>query len=192
LTGFGGVKIPGALMGAIVDSNSLSATLTRYSVPGWGTGELWMAGEVVLAHDFIFAGQAMSAGGAGDTRANPPKGAGGAGADRLIALLTDFLDGVPVSLDEVEIDLTWATPFQSAVADALRGVPRAEIVTYGELAAAAGYPGAARAAGSFCAGNRHALLVPCHRVIAANGIGGYGATGVDVKRRLLALEGVVL
>jgi len=64
-------------------------------------------------------------------------------------------------------------------------------VSYGELAASAGYPGAARAAGSFCAGNRHALLVPCHRVVAANGIGGYGATGVDVKRRLLALEGVV-
>ena len=191
-------------------------------MPGWGAGELWMADEVVLAHDFIFAREAMSAGGAGDTRANslmgavsPPSGtvaskpsqvdeifvpaayktngsAGRAGADRLIALLTEFLAGEPVSLDEVEIDLTWATPFQSAVANALRGVPRGEVVTYGELAASAGYPGAARAAGSFCAGNRHALLVPCHRVVAANGIGGYGATGVDVKRRLLALEGVVL
>jgi hypothetical protein len=82
-TGFGGVKIPGALMRAIVESNSLSATLTRYSVPGWGDGELWMADEVVLAHDFIFAREAMSA---GDTRANPPEGAGGASADPLIAL----------------------------------------------------------------------------------------------------------
>src|SRR4249919_3456937 len=130
-------------MGAIVESNSLSATLTCYSVPGWGAGELWMAGAVVLAHDFIFAREVISAGDAGDTPENPPKGARRAGADRLIALLTDFLAGAPVSLNEVEIDLTWATPFQRAVADALRRVPRGEIVSYGELAASAGYPGAA-------------------------------------------------
>jgi methylated-DNA-[protein]-cysteine S-methyltransferase len=191
-------------------------------VPGWGAGELWMAGEVVLAHDFVFVREVMSAGRGGDTRADPPKGAanppsgtvtsktshvgdafvpgayqrngsaGRAGADGLIALLTDFLAGVLVSLDAVEIDLSWATPFQSAVANALRGIPRGEVVTYGELAAVAGYPGAARAAGAFCAGNRHALIVPCHRVVAANGIGGYGITGVEVKRRLLTLEGVAL
>ncbi len=88
--------------------------------------------------------------------------------------------------------MSWTTPFQRAVADALRGVPRGEVVTYGELAALAGYPGAARAAGSFCAGNRFAFLVPCHRVVGAAGIGSYGRTGVGVKRRLLALEGVVL
>jgi methylated-DNA-[protein]-cysteine S-methyltransferase len=209
-------------MEAIVESNSLSATLTRYSVPGWGAGELWMAGEVVLAHDFVFVRDVMSVGSGGDTRAHPPKGAssppfgtvasktsqvgdafvpgtyqrngsaGRAGADRLVALLTDFLAGVVVSLDTVEIDLSWATSFQSAIANALRRIPRGEVVTYGELAAVAGYPGAARAAGSFCAGNRHALIVPCHRVVAASGIGGYGMTGVEVKRRLLTLEGVAL
>ena len=71
-------------------------------------------------------------------------------------------------------------------------MPRGEVVSYGELAALAGRPGAARAAGAFCAANRFALVVPCHRVVAAHGIGGYGTPGVDVKRRLLALEGVVL
>ncbi len=65
-------------------------------------------------------------------------------------------------------------------------------MTYGELAALAGYPGAARAAGSFCAANRFSFLVPCHRVVAAHGIGSYGRTGIEVKRRLLALEGVHL
>ena len=70
-------------------------------------------------------------------------------------------------------------------------MPRGEVVTYGELAALAGFPGAARAAGSFCARNRFALIVPCHRVVGAAGIGGYGTTGTGVKRRLLALEGVV-
>ena len=71
-------------------------------------------------------------------------------------------------------------------------MPRGEVVSYGELAALAGYPGAARAAGAFCAANRFAFLVPCHRVVGAHGIGGYGACRVEVKRRLLALEGVHL
>jgi len=75
---------------------------------------------------------------------------------------------------------------------AARAVPWGEVVSYGELAALAGRPGAARAAGSFCADNRYSLIIPCHRVVAANGIGGYGSAGPSLKRRLLALEGVRL
>jgi methylated-DNA-[protein]-cysteine S-methyltransferase len=112
--------------------------------------------------------------------------------DALGARLTDYFAGSDVLFDDVELDLSWASQFQGAVAVALRGVMSGEVVTYGELAALAGYPGAARAAGSFCARNRFALIVPCHRVVGAGGIGGYGATGTGVKRRLLALEGVVL
>jgi methylated-DNA-[protein]-cysteine S-methyltransferase len=52
--------------------------------------------------------------------------------------------------------------------------------------------GAARAAGTFCARNRLAPFVPCHRVVASAGIGGFGSLGVEYKRRLLALEHVVL
>ena len=74
----------------------------------------------------------------------------------------------------------------------LRGVAYGETVTYGELAAVAGYAGAQRAAGSFCAANRFPLVVPCHRVVAASGIGPYGSLGTEYKRRLLALEGVAL
>jgi methylated-DNA-[protein]-cysteine S-methyltransferase len=68
-------------------------------------------------------------------------------------------------------------------------VPRGETVTYGELAALAGRPNAARAAGTFCAQNRFGLVVPCHRVVAASGLGSYGSLGLDYKRRLLELEG---
>lgn len=117
---------------------------------------------------------------------------GHATAQALPSRIARYLAGDDVPLRDVELDLSWATTFQRAVAEALRDVPRGDVVTYGELAALAGYPGAARAAGSFCAGNRFALLVPCHRVVSATGIGGYGATGVGVKRRLLALEGVVV
>jgi methylated-DNA-[protein]-cysteine S-methyltransferase len=102
------------------------------------------------------------------------------------------LGGEQTSYDDVPLDLSWCTPFQADLAVALLAVPWGEIVSYGELAALAGRPGAARAAGSFCAQNRFALVMPCHRVVGATGIGGYGDPGVTLKRRLLALEGVEL
>jgi methylated-DNA-[protein]-cysteine S-methyltransferase len=110
----------------------------------------------------------------------------------LVDRFRAFLAGAPVAFDDVELDLDWATPFRHALTAVLRAIPRGEVVTYGELAALAGRPGAARAAGTFCATNRFALVVPCHRVVAAGGIGGYGSDGVPIKRRLLALEGVRL
>jgi O-6-methylguanine DNA methyltransferase len=110
----------------------------------------------------------------------------------LVERFTSFLAGVDVSFDDVPLDRGDWTSFQSAVADVLRRIPRGEVVTYGELAALAGHPGAQRAVGSFCARNRFMILVPCHRVVAADGIGSYGSAGVAVKRRLLALEGVAL
>jgi len=69
-------------------------------------------------------------------------------------------------------------------------VPYGETVTYGELAELAGRPGAARAAGTAMAKNPVPFLIPCHRVVAANGIGGYGGgpDGVALKRTLLARE----
>jgi methylated-DNA-[protein]-cysteine S-methyltransferase len=102
------------------------------------------------------------------------------------------LRGVATSYDGIPIDLEWATPLQRDLAAVARAIPWGEVVSYGELAALAGRPGAARAAGSFCAENRFLLIIPCHRVVAANGIGGYGIAGPALKRRLLALEGVYL
>jgi methylated-DNA-[protein]-cysteine S-methyltransferase len=91
---------------------------------------------------------------------------------------------------DVELDLDGSTPLQQALAEALRSIPYGETVTYGELAALAGSPNAPRAAGTFCAGNRFPLVIPCHRVVAAAGIGGFGSLGVEYKKRLLDLEGV--
>jgi methylated-DNA-[protein]-cysteine S-methyltransferase len=93
---------------------------------------------------------------------------------------------------DVQLDLDWCTPFQLELAQALLAVPWGEIVSYGELAALAGRPGAARAAGSLCAQSPFSLVFPCHRVVGATGIGSYGESGVALKRRLLALEGVDL
>jgi methylated-DNA-[protein]-cysteine S-methyltransferase len=63
-------------------------------------------------------------------------------------------------------------------------------VSYGKLAAAAGLaPGEARRVGGAMARNPVAIVVPCHRVVASGGIGGYGSFGIAYKRRLLAVEG---
>jgi methylated-DNA-[protein]-cysteine S-methyltransferase len=109
----------------------------------------------------------------------------------LIARLRAYFAGEAVSFDDVPVDLEYETPFLEACAHALRRIPRGETVTYGELAALAGSPGAARAAGSFCARNRLGLFVPCHRVVSAGGLGSYGSHGLAYKQRLLELEGAL-
>jgi methylated-DNA-[protein]-cysteine S-methyltransferase len=125
--------------------------------------------------------------------ARPP--ASGESSDcpqRLAERLRDYFGGKRDEFDDVEIDLEGSTQFQRSITAALRAVPYGETVTYGELAALAGHPGAQRAAGTFCAHNRFAVVVPCHRVVASDGIGSYGSLGVAYKRRLLALEHVAI
>lgn len=110
--------------------------------------------------------------------------------DDLVAEIRRYLAGEPVTFETLDLDLDWCTPFQRAVVEALRGVRYGETVTYGELAALAGHPNAQRAAGTFCAHNRFPIFVPCHRVVAASGLGSYGELGTEYKARLLRLEGV--
>ena len=191
-------------------------------MPGWGVGELWTGDDLVLAHEFRFQpvsdtgvptpsdrsrrrSAARSVEGVVEGKARTASGANGTHSARfaldenpcltpgaLVERFRAFFAGEDAELADVPIDLDSATPFQRDVAHALRGVPRGEVVSYGELAALAGYPGAARAAGTFCAHNRFMLLIPCHRVVGASGLGGYGSAGVETKRRLLALEGVLV
>lgn len=104
----------------------------------------------------------------------------------------EHLRGREVTYGDIPIDLEWCTPLQLDIALALRELRFGEVVSYGELAERAGRPRAPRAAGSFCAQSPLQLVLPCHRVISASGIGGYGTSGVALKRRLLALEGVHL
>ncbi len=83
------------------------------------------------------------------------------------------------------------TSFQRRVWRALQAIPFGETITYGELARRVGKPRAARAVGAANGANPIAIIIPCHRVVAANGSGGY-AGGLSIKRSLLALEGVSL
>lgn len=144
-----------------------------YEVEGWGVGELVFDGSALAWHEL------------------PSRAGEVSGGDPLVDRLRSYFAGSRDSFDDVELELSWCTPFQRRVVDALRGIPYGETATYGEIAALAGHPNAQRAVGSVCAANRFALVVPCHRVVAAGGLGSYGSLGVSYKRRLLELEGAL-
>lgn len=84
-----------------------------------------------------------------------------------------------------------ATPFQFKIYEAVSAIPYGSTATYREIAERVGSPGAARAVGAACAANPIPLIIPCHRVVGASGLGGYGG-GAVLKRKLLEHEGARL
>ena len=90
---------------------------------------------------------------------------------------------------DIEVDLSGLTPFQTRVLSATAKIPFGAVSTYGTVAKRAGNAKASRAAGGALNHNPIPIVVPCHRVVGANGaLVGY-AGGLDVKRKLLAIEG---
>jgi O-6-methylguanine DNA methyltransferase len=181
----------------IIGFADVTVTQVAYEIDGWGTGELVVADGLVVWHESPWP-RASTPMVPSQTPAHPGLGHGvsrkgsrerNSFVAEVIARLRSYFAGDGDALESVPVDLEYDTPFLERCATALREIPPGEVVTYGELAALAGAPGAARAAGSFCARNRLGLFVPCHRVVAAGGLGSYGSTGVEYKRRLLALEG---
>lgn len=112
--------------------------------------------------------------------------------DRLVHRFRSYFEGDAADFLDVEIDDEGWTPFQRDVVAAMRRVPYGDVVSYSDLARLAGHPRAHRAAGTVCARNRFPLVVPCHRIVSADGLGSYPGLGLDYKRRLLGLEGVTL
>jgi methylated-DNA-[protein]-cysteine S-methyltransferase len=151
----------------------MKPTLVQYDAPGWGVGEVWLDDEGRVFYSELPRPKRTSP--VSDTLNDLGR--------RLAAFFAgepdDFAD-VPLRIDD---------GFYGDCARALRAVTYGEVVTYGELAALAGHPGAARAAGTFCARCELAPFLPVHRVVAANGIGSWGSHGVAYKRRMLELEG---
>ena len=108
----------------------------------------------------------------------------------VIAGVQALLSGEPDMLKHVPVDFGAVPPFERAVYQALREVGPGETVTYGELAARCGAPGAARAVGAAMGRNPVPVIVPCHRVLASGGrSGGFSAPGgVSTKFRILQIE----
>lgn len=110
----------------------------------------------------------------------------------LRRLMERYFAGEAVDLSGVALDLDGATAFQRTVLDLVRAIPRGHVRTYGEVAAVAGRPGAARAVGGVMATNPVCIVIPCHRVVGSDGgLGGFGG-GPAMKRRLLEMEGALV
>lgn len=192
----------------------MSVTRVAYTAPGWGEGELWFDDTALVWHELPQPSpQRPSPRLSSNARTHPHPGGAQArhpsrstipaedertgngiapNVQRLLELVRRYFDGERVDFAGITVAYDDQTPFQRNLAKALRAVPWGEVVSYRELARSAGSPNAQRAAGTFCAHNRFPLVVPCHRVVSTDGIGGYGSLGVEYKRRLLALERVAL
>ena len=115
-------------------------------------------------------------------------------ARSLKQALERYVRGEAVRWPELPLALGRVSPFTRQVLEVLtREVPAGATLTYGELAARCGRPKAARAVGRAMAANRWPLVLPCHRVLGANGaLTGYSnPAGLDLKRFLLELEGAL-
>lgn len=125
-------------------------------------------------------------------------GAGAAHARTARDAAAAFLDGDDVDLTALPLDLSGVSAWDRRVYGGVRSIPRGRTASYGEVARRIGAAGAARAVGGAVGRCPVGLLVPCHRVIAADGtLGGYGAASwggieaaLDLKQGLLRLEGV--
>lgn len=101
-----------------------------------------------------------------------------------------LLAGKRADLASIPLDMSGVPPFHRRVYEAARKIPPGETLSYGELARRIDSPGAARAVGQALRRNPFALVVPCHRILAAGGnVGGFTAPGgTNTKLRILALE----
>jgi methylated-DNA-[protein]-cysteine S-methyltransferase len=103
--------------------------------------------------------------------------------------LADYFAGHRLAFD-LPLDLSYGTPFQQAVWEALRAIPLGKTLSYGAVSNQIGKPAAVRAVGAAIGRNPVSIIVPCHRVIGSQGmLTGY-AGGLDRKTALLTLEGV--
>jgi methylated-DNA-[protein]-cysteine S-methyltransferase len=193
-------------MGMTRHHAAADGTRYLYAAEGWGIGEIVVRDDRLVDHVLASrrGGRSPHAGGPQGGTSAPDftlTASTSQESDDFVPSLcrrfAEHLEGTPVAYDDVDLDDGHLTSFQRELLAAARSVGWGEVVTYGGLAALAGRPRAARAAGSFCAQNRWSLVVPCHRVVAAGKqepfeLGGYGSGGNALKRRLLALEQTLL
>ena len=101
--------------------------------------------------------------------------------------LREYFEGQRLTF-EIQLQPAWGTPFQRAVWQALQRIPYGYTSTYGDIARDIANPKAVRAVGAAIGQNPHSIIVPCHRVLGANGSLTGFAGGLDRKKHLLALE----
>ena len=105
---------------------------------------------------------------------------------RVAAALEAWAAGDGSLLTELPVQQN-GTQLQQEIWAAVRAIPSGETATYREIALDVGRPRGARAVGAACSRNLTTPFTPCHRVVAASGLGGFGG-GDDIKRRMIELE----
>lgn len=152
---------------------------------------IWSAHDSLCSCGFVDSSCTLAGNGPSGTTATPqPSEASRHRHQMLETRLHSYF-----STGRLEWDLNWLdwsniSPFHRQVLEQCAQIPAGKTLTYGELAARAGSPRAARAVGSAMARNRWPLIIPCHRVLGTDGrLTGYSGTGgIETKRRLLGLE----
>lgn len=108
--------------------------------------------------------------------------------EEILLMAEEYLSGKDVDLLSIPVRMK-GTEFQKKVWEALRRIPKGQVMSYSEIAERIGKPNAARAVGNAVGSNHLLLLVPCHRVVSRNGIGGFSAEGgIETKRKILRAE----
>ena len=114
---------------------------------------------------------------------------GGEQLDPERAQFEEYFDGKRREFD-LSVDIRWGTPFQRKVLEAANEIPFGSCECYTDVAERIGHPKAQRAVGNALGNNPVAIVIPCHRVVAAHGgLGGYTG-GLDIKRTLMDIEGI--
>lgn len=113
----------------------------------------------------------------------------GGESERAAGEITLYLEG-KIRGFKSKLDLSFGTPFQISVWNELLKIPYGSVNTYREIAERIGAPLAARAVGNAVGANPIPIVIPCHRVIGVNGLGGYSC-GIEIKKKLLQIEGAL-
>ncbi len=175
--------------------------VTAEAASAWGPVRVAATDRGVAALELLSTAEGFEAGLARRGLVVSPADAGPS-ARRWLAEAVDavaaILHGDVWPVEALPVDIDDRPAWDRSVLAVVRAIPRGATASYGEVARMADHPGAARAVGGAVGRNPVGLVIPCHRVIAADGsLGGYGAAAwggreaaLDVKSALLALEGV--
>ncbi|MFD7752715.1 methylated-DNA--[protein]-cysteine S-methyltransferase [Streptomyces sp. NPDC059757] len=178
------------------DAGSGTGGTVEWTVVGSDIGPLLLAATGAGLVSVVFhAGPAVRDGAVGQLRARlgaePVETPGSARLTEPIRQLAEYFTG---SLREFSLPLDWSLTSgfnRQVLRELAAGVPYGTVVGYGDLARRVGQPGAAQAVGAAMGSNPLPVVVPCHRVVESDGgLGGFGG-GLETKRQLLALEGVL-
>ena len=169
-------------MGGLVEARSYSFVPAPWGWVGLAATAVGLSAVVLGADRALLRRELLQRSPAARDEVNPVLAA-------AAAQLAEYFSGQLRHFD-LPCDLAGLSPFSGRVLGALRQIPYATTVSYGELALVAGHPGAARAIGGVMARNPLPLILPCHRVVAKSGaLTGYsGGEGVVTKAWLLAFE----